>query len=120
MNLIMRFIRFLAVSALNVLWRLIAIFFQLILLPLLIAVLRLCSGLVFLSFRATVNGPTRFVDRLAGEWTQRVLDLVDDREHIHEVYQLCRLMVGLMIFLGWVVATFFTVEILRVVFGFFI
>src|SRR5687768_9714815 len=104
MNLIMRFIRFLAVSAFKVLWRLIAILFQLILLPLLIAVLQLGSTLVFFSFRATVNGPTRFIDRLAGEWTQRVLDLVDDREHIREVYLVCRLMVGGLIVLGWLIS----------------
>ena len=120
MNLLFRFIRFLFLSILQILLNLTITICRLLLLPLLIAVLRLGSTLVFFSFRATVNGPTRFVDRLAGEWTQRVLDLVDDREHLHEVYQLCRLMVGGLIVLGWIIIGLFTVEILRVYFAFFI
>jgi hypothetical protein len=120
MNLLFRFSRFLLSLVWQVLLNLAIAVFRFLLLPLLIAVLRFGSTLVFFSFRATVNGPTRFVDRLAGEWTQRVLDLVDDREHIHEVYQLCRLMIGVLIVLGWTVTGFFTVEMLRIVFGFFI
>lgn len=120
MNLLLRLIRFLLSLIWQILLNLALAVFRFLLLPLLIAVLRLGSTLVFFSFRATVNGPTRFVDRLAGEWTQRVLDSVDDREHIHEVYQLCRLLVGGLIVLGWVITGIFTVEILRVVFGFFI
>src|SRR5687768_6090736 len=100
MNLILRFIRFLVSLIWQVLLNLTLAVFRFLLLPLLIAVLRLGNTLVFFSFRATVNGPTRFIDRLAGEWTQRVLDLVDDREHLHEVYQLCRLFVGGLIILG--------------------
>jgi hypothetical protein len=132
MNLIFRFIRFVVLSIFHLLIALIsAIFrflvlvviagiFRFVLWPFLVAVFRLLRDLLFLSFRATVNGPTRFIDRLAGEWTQRIFALVDDREHIHEVYQLCRLLVGVLVVLGWIIATLFTVEILRVVFGFLI
>jgi len=120
MNLFFRFIRFLFLFILQILLNLTITICRLILLPLLIAVLRLGSALVFFSFRATVNGPAHFVDRFAGDWTRRVLDLVDDREHIHEVYQLCRLIVACLILLGWILTGVFTVEILRVVFGFFI
>jgi hypothetical protein len=120
MNLLLRFIRFLVSLIWQVSLSLALVIFRLLLWPFLIAVLRLGSTLVFFSFRATVNGPTRFIDRLAGEWTQRVLDLVDDREHIREVYQLCRLMVGGLIVLGWVIAGLFIVEVLRVYFAFFI
>jgi hypothetical protein len=120
MSLLFRLIRFLLSLIWQVLLNLTLAVFRFLLLPLLVWVLRLGSTLVFFSFRATVNGPTRFADRLAGEWTQRILDLVDDREHIHEVYQLCRILVGAIIVLGWLIAGFFTVEILRVVFGIFI
>jgi hypothetical protein len=119
MNLLLRFIRFLVSLIWQVLLNLALAVFRFLMLPLLITILRLGSTLVFFSFWATVNGQTRFVDRLAGEWTQRVLDLVDDREHIHEVYQFCRLLVGGLIVLGWIITGLFTVEILRVVFGFF-
>src|SRR5215207_1455157 len=101
MNLLLRFIRFLVSLIWQVLLNLALAVFRFLLLPLLLAVLRLGSTLVFFAFTATVNGPTRFADRLAGEWTQRILDLVDDREHIREVYQLCRLMIGVLIVLGW-------------------
>ena len=117
MNLLFRFIRFLLVSILQILVSLTITICRLLLLPPLLAVLRLGSALVFFSFRATINGPTRFIDRLAGEWTQRILDLVDDREHIYEVYQLCRLMAGGLIVLGWIVSTLFTVVIFRVIYG---
>jgi hypothetical protein len=132
MNLLFRFIRFLVLSVSHLLIALIsAIFrflvfvviaaiFRFILWPFIVAAYRVFRDLIFLSFRAIVNGPTRFIDRLAGEWTQRIFTLVDDREHIHEVYQLCRFLVGGLIVLGWFVTGFFTMEILRVVFGFFI
>jgi hypothetical protein len=124
MNLLFRFLRFLVSSVLHLLFHLLlgllAVVFRLLLLPLLVLVLRVFRDLIFLSFTATVNGPTRFIDRLAGEWTHRVFDLVDDREHVQEVYQLCRLMVGGLIVLGWIITGLFTVEILRIVFGFFI
>jgi hypothetical protein len=115
-----RLLRFLLISILNILVWLLATLFRLVLLPLLIVILRLLRDLVSLSFRATVNGPTRFIDRLAGEWTERFHGLVDDRSHIYEVYQLCRFMAAALIILGWIIATLFTVELLRVVFGIFI
>jgi len=120
MNLIMRFIRFLAALAFNVLWRLIAIFLQLILLPILLVVLRLLRDLIFLSFTATVNGPMQYTDRLSSEWTRRLLDLGGSRDHIDQIFVFCQLAVGSLVALGWIVTTLFTVEILRVVFGFFI
>ena len=91
-----------------------------LILPFLLMALRGLRGLVLISFTATVNGPTRFIDRLAGEWTERVHEGADNREHLFEVFQLCRFLIGAIIVLGWLVATFVTVEMLRVVFGFFI
>jgi hypothetical protein len=123
MNLIFRFIlwliRLLAVVIFFLIIRLMEAAFRFVLFPLFMAVLRVFRGLIFLSFRATVNGPTRFIDRRAGEWTQMIVDSVDDRAHIHEIYQLCRFVVGTMIVLGWIVSGIFTVTLLRVVFGFF-
>ena len=120
MNLIMRFIRFLAVSAFNLLWRLIALFLQLILLPILMAVLRVLFSLIFFSFSATVSGPMQYTDRIASEWTRRLLDIGGSRDHIDQIFVFCQLAVGSLVALGWVVTVLFTVEILRVVFGFFI
>ena len=120
MNLLFRFIRFLVLLVASALFNVLITAFRFLLLPLLIAVLGTLFNLVFLSIRATVNGPARFIDRLAGEWTRRIFDRVDDREHIHEVYQICRVLVGALIVLGWSITGFFTVEILRIVFGFFI
>ena len=91
-----------------------------LLLPVLLMVLRGLRSLVSMSFTATINGPTRFIDRLAGEWTERIHEGANNREHIYEVYQLCRFVAGVLIVLGWLISTLFTVEILRVVFAFFI
>ena len=89
-------------------------------LPIIFTVVRSLRDLVSLSFGATVYGPTRFIDRLAGEWTELFHRQVDDRDHIQEVFQLCRILAGATIVLGWVIAGFFTVIVLRIVFGIFI
>jgi hypothetical protein len=120
MHLVTRGIRFLVVSAIRVLFSLSVILTRLILLPLLLATIRLTGSLIFFSFSATVNGPRQFIDRLAGEWTQSFHETVHDRSHIHEIYQLCRILVIARMVLGWVVLIAFTVAILRVVFGFFL
>ena|SRR5690349_23375102 len=119
MNLLFRSIRSLLLLIASVLFNLLLTLCRFLLLPLLIAVLGALFNLVFLSIQATVNGPGRFIDRLAGEWTRRIFDRVDDREHIHEVYQIYRVLVGGLILLGWSVTGFVTVEILRLVFGLF-
>jgi hypothetical protein len=119
MNLLFRFIRFLALLAFNLLFRLIVLLIRL-LLPFLLAVLRGLSGLVFTSLSATVNGPGQYIDRLASEWTAWILSLGVDRGSIDRIYSLCRFLVASRLILGWTVATLFTVAILRVVFGIFI
>jgi hypothetical protein len=111
MNLFLRLLRFLAV--------LIVLLVRL-LLPILLTTLRALLGLISLSFAATVNDPGKFIDRLAAEWTRRLLALGAPRERIDPIYRFCRVLAGTTIVLGWVVAGIFTVEILRVVFGFFI
>ena len=111
MNLLLRVIRFLA-ALLVVLIRL--------LLPFVLAVLRVLRDLVSISFAATVNDPRQFIDRLASEWTRRIIELVDGRDHIDQIFSFCRLMAGTMIVLGWLVSILFTVAILRVVSSFFI
>lgn len=93
--------------------------FRFVLWPFLTAVLRLFHALVALSLSAVVTGPTRFIDRLAGEWTVRIVTVVDNRDHISELYQICRFTVGALIVLGWSATGFFTFQILRIVFGFF-
>lgn len=117
MNLLLRF---LVIWMLKFLVWLLTFLARFLLLPLLIAVLRLLRDSVSLSFSATVNGPTRFIDRLAGEWTEHIVELVENRDHIHEIFQLCRFMAGALIIFGWIVIGFFTVTLLRIVFGFFI
>ena len=111
MNLLLRVIRFLA-ALLVVLIRL--------LLPVVLAVLRVLRDLVSISFAATVNDPRQFIDRLAAEWTRRLLELGAPRDRIDQIFSFCRLMAGTMIVLGWLVSILFTVAILRVVSSFFI
>ena len=110
----------------NVFWRILRLLWMLLillirsLLPILLVVLRALSSLVSVSFAATVNGPTQFTDRLAADWTRRLLELGAPRERIDQIYIFCQLSVGTLVIFGWLVSIFFTVEILRVVFGFFI
>ena len=111
--------RFLFLLLLRLLLALLILLFRGLLLPLFLLVLRLLRGLVSLSMSATIHGPTGFIDRLAGEWTERIVQITENRKHMAEVFQLCRLLIGTLIVLGWLVAGFFTVSILRIVFGFF-
>src|SRR5829696_6011248 len=108
MNLLLR----LLLALLIVLFRL--------LLPVLLVVFRALRDLVSMSFAATVHGPPQFMDRLASEWTRRLLERGAPLDRIDPIYRFCRVMVGILIMLGWLISTFFTVQILRVVFGFFI
>ena len=107
------------------LWLLRLLFFLLIalfrlLLPVLLVVLRALRDLVSISFAATVSSPAPFVDRLAGEWTQRLIELGAPLDRIDQIFRFCRLAARSIIVLGWVVSIVFTVEFLRVVFGLFI
>lgn len=120
MNLLIKLLRFLSLLVLNLLFSFIAVLFRLLLLPLLVAVFRLLQALVSLSFTATVNNPRNFIDRVAGEWTQWLLGLGVDRQYLDQMYGLCRFLAVSTVVLGWVIATIFTVAILRVVFGIFI
>lgn len=120
MNLILRLLISLGLLVVRILLRLAVAAFLWLLLPLVVLVFGLLRSLFLLSLTAAVNGPTRFINRLAGEWTERFHERVDNREHIHQIYQLCRFLVGTLIVLGWLVATLFTIVILRVVFGNFI
>jgi hypothetical protein len=70
-----------------------------------------------ISLTAIVIGPRQYVDRLAAEWTQRLLVLGGLRDHLDRLHQLCRFLAAIMVVLGWVVTTLLTVSILRVVFG---
>lgn len=118
MILLFRFIHFLIRSILAVVvWLLVALF-QL-LLPYLLAVLRMLLGLVSMSLSAAVQGPRIFIDRLASKWTQQLLNLGVSREHLDQLYNLCRFLAASMIVLGWVIATLFTVAVLRLFFGYF-
>ena len=120
MNLLFRFIRFLAVSAFKLALGLSTVLFRLIVLPFLLATLRVSGRLVFTSLTATVSHPRQFTDRLASQWTQQILELGIPRDNIDQIYSLCQFMAGSTIVLGWVIAALFTVGILSVVIGFFI
>ena len=119
MNLLLRFSRFLAVSIFNLLLSLLILLIGL-LLPLVLAVLRALAGLITLSFAATVDDPRQFADRLASEWTRRIIQSGADLNRIDQIYSFCRFGAGTIIVLGWLISIIFTVTVLRVVFGFFI
>jgi len=106
-------------------WLLRLLFFLLIallglLLPVLLFVLRALRDLVSISFAATVNGPAPFGDRLAGEWTQRFIEMGAPLDRIDQIFRFCQLAVRSIIVLGWLVSIVFTVQLLRIVFGLFI
>jgi hypothetical protein len=118
MNLLFRYIRFLTILTFRISVRLVAFIFHL-LLPIVLRILGLLQALIHMSFTATVQGPAQYTDRLASQWTRRLLDSGADRANIDEIYRFCRFLVGALIVLGWVVSGSITVEILRIVFGFF-
>jgi hypothetical protein len=120
MRLVVRFIRFLVLSIMNIMWILIALIFRLLFLPLLLLAFRAMRDLIFLSFTATVNGPYQYTDRVASDWTRRFLEMGAPRDHMDSIYFVCQMAVGSLIALGWVVSVLFTVEIIRIVFGYFI
>jgi hypothetical protein len=91
-----------------------------LLLPWLLAAIRWLFWLMRFSLTATVNGPRQFVDRLASEWTRRVLVLGVPPIHIDNAFRLCRFCAASLVVLGWVATILFTGFILRIVFGFFI
>lgn len=115
----MSVIRFFARLAFRLLLVLLGVLMQL-LLPILLIILRILRDLVSTSLSATIHGPRQFIERLASEWTQNLLDSGVSRDHLDQLYGLCRFLAGSKIILGWVVAALFTVAILRIVFGFFI
>jgi len=119
MNLLLRFLRFLAVAIFNLLLSLVVLLIGL-LLPLALVVLRALGSLIALSFAATVNDPRQVADRLASEWTRRILQSGGDLNRIDQIYSICRFAAQTTIVLGWVLSIIFTVTVLWVVFGFFI
>jgi hypothetical protein len=119
MNWIFRIIGFLILVLLRFLASLSGVVFRVFLLPIISIVVWLFRSLMLFSLTATVSGPRQFIGRLAGEWTERIYERSLTREHLSEVFQLCRVLVGTLIVFGWLVAGFFTFNILRVVFGFF-
>lgn len=119
MRLIFWLIRFLVLLVVQLLLSLLAAVFRFLLLPLLLAVISLLGSLVFFSISAVVTGPRHFIDRQAGEWTEQIYEGSNNRDHLSQVFQFCRVLVGTLIVLGWSLAGFFTYTILRVVFVFF-
>jgi hypothetical protein len=122
-NLIRRFIRFVVWVVLSLLLQLLlgllVLVLRFVVWPLLVAILRLLTGLIFSSFTATVSGPRQYINRRAGEWTARIVQVVENRDHINEIYRFCQILVGATVVLGWLVSTLFTGTVLWVVFGFF-
>jgi hypothetical protein len=116
MNLLLKFSSFIIRLAFTILSRLLSILFQL-LLPYILLLLRLLRRLMGISLSAIVTGPQRYMDRLAAEWTQQLIVMGGLRDHLDQVYGLCRFLATSLVVLGWVVTTLLTVAILRVVFG---
>lgn len=116
MNLTVRIIRFLASMVFRLLLVLIATAIHM-LMPVVLAVLRSLRGLTVMSMTAMVHGPAQYTNRLASQWTRRLIELGASREYIDEIYGLCRFTAMSMICAGWVVSVLFSVAILRVVFG---
>jgi hypothetical protein len=88
---------------------------------LLLRVLRLLLdgsfSLVTTALLATVSGPTQSIERMASEWTQRLLAFGVSPEHLYVAYRICRFLAALVIVLGWLVAALFTLVVIRVVSG---
>jgi hypothetical protein len=103
----------------NLLIRLIWLLLQL-LLPIVFVILGWLINLMATSFMATVSGPRHYIDRLASEWTWRLIAWGIDRENLDATFRFCRFAAMFMIVTGWAIAALFTVVVLRVVFGFFI
>jgi hypothetical protein len=120
MNLILRILRFLALSILHLLFELTIVFLRFLVLPVMLAFLRIIRDLIFFSLIATLNGPRQHTTRLASDWTRQLIELGAPRDQIDLVFVICQLAVGSILGLGWFVTAIFTVAILRVVFGIFI
>lgn len=120
MNLLGRFFRFLVVSAFRLALGLLTVLVRFVVLPLLLATLRMLRRLVWTSLTATVTGPGQYTERLASEWTRRLLALGIPRDNIDQLYNLCRLLAASQILLGWAIAALITLAILRIVFELFI
>ena len=120
MNMLGRFIRFLAVSAFRLALGLLTMLFHIVVLPLLLAALRMLRRLVLTSLTATAIGPGQYTDRLASEWTRQLLALGIPRDNIDQLYSLSRVLAVSQILLGWAIAALITLAILRIVFELFI
>ncbi len=117
MNLLWRLIRFLASLAIRLLLVLITTAIHL-LAPVVLAVLRSLQSLIFMSMTAIVHGPAQYINRLASEWTRRLIERGASRDYIDEIYSLCQFTVTSMVVSGWAISAIFTLLILRVVFGY--
>ena len=119
MNLMFRFIRFLLLLALDLLRFLTPLFIRFLLFPVLLIMLRLLRDMALLALATAVIGPTQYMDRLAGQWAQRLIEVENDRQHIIQIYLFCRWMAGAVILMDWLILVLFTVQILRVVYWLF-
>ena len=120
MKLLFRLLGVLVLAAGRLLLLLLVTIFQILLLPILIIAFRLLQRLIFFAFTAIVNNPRQYINRLAGEWTERIHEGSVNRNHMNEVFQFCRFLVGAIVVLGWLVAGVFTYLLFRVAYGFFI
>ena len=95
------------------------LFWRLVL-PAVLFALRSTLFLVMTAFLATINGPREFTERLANEWTRRLIGSGLSPDHIDNAQRLSRLLAIAAIVAGYVIAVLFTVAVLRVFFGVFI
>ncbi len=125
MGFVVRVVRLILSVAVGIVWWSLSRLYHLslillirVLLPFLLAVLRIAGSLVFASLTAAAIGPRLFIERLSSQWTRWLLDQGVSREYLDQLYTICRIMAVSQIALGWIITTLFTVAILRVVFGF--
>jgi hypothetical protein len=72
-------------------------------------------NLMGMAFMATVTGPGEFIDRHAGDWTQRLLANGVSRDHLDNSHRFSRFMIGSMIVAGWVLIVAGTVIVVATI-----
>ena len=91
-----------------------------LLLPIVLAVLRMLMNQVATSLSALVYGPRRYVEKLASKWTLQLLDRGVSREYLDQVHGLCIFLATSKILIGLLIAGVFLVAVIRVFYGYWI
>ena len=119
MALLGRFVLFIARLTFNFLVWLFVRLLRL-LLPVIRTLLVWLLRLVTTAIVASATGPREYIERMASEWTRRLITLGVSGDHLDSAYRLCHLLAASTIVLGWIIVLLFSVAVIRVVFGYFI